>query len=487
DARKRILRSFEIGLRKSLPESVLHDKECMEAFYVREGVAEPTAYAVCALKKFGVIPQPGAPARFAVFDFGGGTSDFDLGIWRRPEGAERRRGVRYVIERLAYGGSDRLGGENLLWEMSYLTFRNNADTLRKEGVQFACPPWITPEAGFEFLIDDTLEAQVNVRTLSELLRPVWEGKLKGDERNGYYIEEGAGGGYEFDVSGAAQIPLFNENGVQKQIQIQVSVPELLRLIRARIEEGVTQFLDLLKSFALRRKEDDRGASPTIAVFLAGNASQSDIFREIMREKIDALNRDMRNVWAEAHREDPPDSFFEIFAPLGSEEAEQRLRELGASDNEPKDCTGKTGVAIGLLLTRSGSAIKAIDATQGAAEIPFRFWLGDSDDRDRLRPVLSPDSEYGQWAEYWEVEGESFDFYYTSSPTAGTYREGAESGVSIWETRLRQILISPQCAREDWRVYLRPVKPDEIECAVAKSQEAAQRGELEWKSGPIRLE
>ncbi|MBQ9521447.1 MAG: hypothetical protein IJR72_02625 [Oscillospiraceae bacterium] len=487
-ARRKILESFEAGLKKSLPQSILDDRECMDSFYVREGAAEPAAYAVCALKKFGVKPEPGAPVRFAVFDFGGGTSDFDLGIWRRPENNERRRGVRYVIEHLSYGGSQHLGGENLLWEMACQTFRDNAGTLRKEGIQFTCPPWLTPEPGFEFLIDNTLEAQVNIRTLSELLRPVWEGNLKGDAENGYYTEGGAGGGYDIDVSGAAKIPLFNEDGAQKHVQINVSVPKLLELIRGRIEEGVTQFVGMVKAFALQWTGNGQGNSPVMDIFLAGNSAKSEIFRECIHARIDELNRAMRGIWGEHHRGDPPDTFFEIFAPLGSEEAERRIREDGAPDSEPQNCTGKTGVALGLLLTRSGSNIKAIDKTRTQEEIRFRFWVGESDDWDCLCPLLTPRSGYGQWVEYWDAGEEDFSFFYTDSPAAGTYQaDKPQSGVSVWETRARQILIPCGYVNEAWHIYLRPVSPDEIECAVAESLEAAERGEYEWHSGAIRLE
>lgn len=487
-ARRKILESFETGLKKSLPQSILDDKECMDSFYVREGAAEPAAYAACALKKFGIVPEAGRPVRFAVFDFGGGTSDFDLGIWRRPEGNERRRGVRYVIEHLDYGGSKYLGGENLLWEMAYQTFCDNADTLRKEGIQFTCPPWLTPEPGFEYLIDnDTLEAQVNVRTVSEMLRPVWEGRLKGNEEDGYSMGV-AVGAYSFDDKAyVAQIPLFNADGKEETVQIHVSFPKLLQLIRKRIEEGVAQFIGLVKSFA-EDKERKEVNAPVMDIFLAGNSAKSEIFRETISARIGELNRAMREIWGENHRGDPPDTFFEIFAPLGSEEAERRIREDGAPDSEPKNCTGKTGVALGLLLTRSGSNIKSIDATRTEEEARFRFWVGESDDMDRLCPLLTPQSGYGQWVEYWDAGEEVFSFYYTNSPTAGTYQAGnVESGVKVWETRAREMLIPHGCVNEDWHIYLRPVSPDEIECAVAESADAAKRDDYKWRSEPIRLE
>lgn len=49
DVRNRILNSFRKGLRRSLPQTVLQDAQCMEKFRVEQGVGEPAAYAVCAL------------------------------------------------------------------------------------------------------------------------------------------------------------------------------------------------------------------------------------------------------------------------------------------------------------------------------------------------------------------------------------------------------------------------------------------------------
>ena len=48
-----------------------------------------------------------------IFDFGGGTTDFDFGIWRKANGVKERR-YHYVIEHFGDGGDKYLGGENLL-------------------------------------------------------------------------------------------------------------------------------------------------------------------------------------------------------------------------------------------------------------------------------------------------------------------------------------------------------------------------------------
>ena len=48
--KEKIQKSFEIGLKKSLPDSILKNAEIMEKFRVRQGVSEPAAYAITALQ-----------------------------------------------------------------------------------------------------------------------------------------------------------------------------------------------------------------------------------------------------------------------------------------------------------------------------------------------------------------------------------------------------------------------------------------------------
>ena len=51
EVKKHLLSSFQKGIRRSLPESILNDEEAKAAFRVRQGPSEPAAYAVCALEQ----------------------------------------------------------------------------------------------------------------------------------------------------------------------------------------------------------------------------------------------------------------------------------------------------------------------------------------------------------------------------------------------------------------------------------------------------
>ena len=175
DVRKRILNSFQRGLRRSLPQAIVQDEQCMQKFHVEQGVGEPAAYAVCALQEYHLRPQNDEKIAYAVFDFGGGTTDFDFGIWRKAKGPKERR-FNYVIEHFGDGGDKYLGGENLLELLAFEVFKANAGALRKAGISFFCPPECKEFSGSEVLLSNSQEARSNMRSLMEKLRPFWEGR-----------------------------------------------------------------------------------------------------------------------------------------------------------------------------------------------------------------------------------------------------------------------------------------------------------------------
>ena len=57
DIRERIRKSFESGIRKSLPPALLRDEEYMKNFRVYLGASEPAAYAISALEGYGLEPR----------------------------------------------------------------------------------------------------------------------------------------------------------------------------------------------------------------------------------------------------------------------------------------------------------------------------------------------------------------------------------------------------------------------------------------------
>ncbi len=82
---KKIKESFEKGLKKSLPRHVFDDEKTAKRFKVGLKVSEPCAYAISALKSYGFDKSAklDKPIYYGVFDFGGGTTDFDFGKWEK--------------------------------------------------------------------------------------------------------------------------------------------------------------------------------------------------------------------------------------------------------------------------------------------------------------------------------------------------------------------------------------------------------------------
>ncbi len=82
---EKIRESFERGLKKSLPRHVFDDEKTAKAFKVELRASEPCAYAISALKSYGFFKSEklDKPVYYGVFDFGGGTTDFDFGKWEK--------------------------------------------------------------------------------------------------------------------------------------------------------------------------------------------------------------------------------------------------------------------------------------------------------------------------------------------------------------------------------------------------------------------
>ncbi len=82
---EKIRESFEKGLKKSLPRHVFDDEKTAKNFKVELRASEPCAYAISALKSYGFdkTAKLDKPIYYGVFDFGGGTTDFDFGKWEK--------------------------------------------------------------------------------------------------------------------------------------------------------------------------------------------------------------------------------------------------------------------------------------------------------------------------------------------------------------------------------------------------------------------
>lgn len=257
--RQKIADSFEKGLKKSLPKAVQEDTNAMQLFGVEEGVSEPAAYAVCALQEYGFQPQENEKILYGIFDFGGGTTDFDFGTWQRaPKSMQRRKS--YIIKHFGAGGDRLLGGENLLELLAYHVFKNNEAVLRQNNVQFIQHPEGEKYCGLfeggEALISDSQQAKFNQKQLVEGLRPLWYGEA-------------------FDKTEIG-LNLLKTDGQPVTLKVEIAVKELVALIRRRIDSGVENFFEAMDKAVT--EEVAEGVNE-IHIFLAGNSSKSKVVLE----------------------------------------------------------------------------------------------------------------------------------------------------------------------------------------------------------------
>lgn len=229
----KVIESFRRGIKKSLPDSILHNEKIMKHFRVVKGISEPAAYAICALEQYHFdLEDDTKEVYYGIFDFGGGTTDFDFGHWHLPLEQESRR-YDYVLECYGSGGDQYLGGENLLQLMAFEVFRLNQNKLREDGITFSLPPECHPFPGSESLLSTSQEAKLNTRQLMEKLRPFWE---REDNYHSLY------------QSGKIVLSLFTRSGEQKlNYELNVNMAILDKLLHKRIELGIANFFECLKA------------------------------------------------------------------------------------------------------------------------------------------------------------------------------------------------------------------------------------------------
>lgn len=471
DVRERLLGSFARGLKKSLPPAILADEACMENFRVYAGASEPAAYAAIALKELDLEPkQPEQVTAYGVFDFGGGTTDFDFGIESLPA---NRRKFRYEIEQFGRGGDAYLGGEHLLDLLAYEVFVQNLELLRKDQLTIVRPHDGRRVDGAETLIlepdDASQTARMNRKVLAEALRPLWE-HTPGFEKLG---------------SEPLTVNLFRSDGddpqEKKACALNVDVHALETCLHERIERGVANFFDAMMT-AFRDRDD---LPDTIHVLLAGHSCQSPIVRELFEDYCTAT----RNRIAEEWHEDNP-RVIELHAPLGirwetaakemAENTEESAAEAGdtaaaterAENAAPRErldqrITGKTGVAFGLLRSRKGGRdVRFVNHdVDESGEAVFPYFLGVIED-DRFHVMIDKSVGYGTWAPLTYADEEVFELYYTTEASAPSNML-ARRDVQMKKCRLHAEDVSDD---EDVMAFVRKTKPDAIEYATGKAEE-----------------
>ena len=458
DTRERIRKSFERGIRKSLPPALLRDEEYMKNFRVYLGASEPAAYAISALECYGLEPKEiGQKVAYGVFDFGGGTTDFDFGIEYIPE--NRRR--NFVIEQFGFNGDVLLGGENILELLAYEVYKDNLQIMRDKKIPFALPTGCEIFAGAETLVSANKDASshMNNRILAEKLRPVWEHTEGRDKLSEAPLNVTLFSGVKDKESKA-----FTVN-----VDLKINAEKLDKLIEDRIREGVVNFFQSLNSAFKGRR-----VYP-IHIFLAGNSCRSEIVKKLFDEFI---KTEENNIAQSVKKNTDKDALFVLHMPLGMEDKAPADNEH--ADEKPADektfdfdldkqRTGKTGVAFGLIRCRKGGKdIKIINSNvDTSGEMIFPYYLGDAGNDGKTFTVkIGREVGYGKWTYFTFADESEFELYYTTAPRS-LKGDMPAAQVSMIHCRIDEADINDD---EDAGIYIRKVSPNEIEYAVGRPKD-----------------
>ena len=424
--REKILKSFEKGIKKSLPIQIQEDEKLMKKFKVKHGANEPAAYAACALKNFKIEPKDkDDKVYYGVFDFGGGTTDFDFGIWKLAEDEDK---YDYELEHFGAGGDKYLGGENIIKELAYKVFTENSDTLLKKRIQYVRPEGYDELKGEGALVNnDSSIAKLNTRILGEILRKIWENSATEDMS---VIKPP----YLYDTRGE-KIGM----GDGKQLSLNTLEDELKSLIREKIAKGINNFFIKLEDAF---KDED---AKEINIFLAGNSCKHPFVNEIFAEYQEKMKDKIKL------------NLYDLKAIEG-------LKEKDSTKVMP---TGKTGVAYGLIYSRKGGRIKVTNRDEKenmANEVNFKFYVG-KNKRDLFNTVLSPNSKYEKYEYLGIATSDTFEIYYTTLPEAQTRQ------MEIDKTNVKRISLNEDYDEdEEYRIYIKATKPTKISYAIVKKEE-----------------
>ncbi|EJB32175.1 hypothetical protein [Helicobacter pylori] len=360
---EKIRESFEKGLKESLPRHVFDDEKTAKTFKVELKASEPCAYAISALKSYGFFKSEklDKPVYYGVFDFGGGTTDFDFGKWEKSANPK----FLYKMTHFSSGGDKFLGGENLLELLAWEAYGQNFQTLKSKDIVIAKPNYDRIDTQrFGSFMQNSREARLNLQEIASKLRPFLE-NLDAD------IIEAIEENEEFSIEGFEKdfkTMLLDRNGVETECDLKVDCKELLNLLKDKINESVANFFARFSKVMAENIDDQCRA---FHIFLGGNASRSVLVKQAFENAKEKQLKDYKQ------KTSKDDFTFIIYEPLGTEKSDKQILELTGEDvsNTPAYLkpTCKTGVAFGLLESRDKA--KGIERPSISSNPVFKYDLG----------------------------------------------------------------------------------------------------------------
>ncbi|WRG22720.1 hypothetical protein E5E38_00315 [Helicobacter pylori] len=423
---EKIRESFEKGLKKSLPRHVFDDEKTAKTFKVELRASEPCAYAISALKSYGFFKSEklDKPVYYGVFDFGGGTTDFDFGKWEKSASPK----FLYKMTHFSSGGDKYLGGENLLELLAFEAYAKNFQELKAKDIVIAKPNYDRIDTQrFGSFMQNSSGARLNLQEIASKLRPFLE-NLDADiieaieENENFEIEN-----FEKDF----KTMLLDRNGAETECDLKVDCKELLSLLKGKIDEGVANFFAGFSKVMAENIDDQRRA---FHIFLGENASRSVLVKQAFENAKEKQLKDYKQ------KTSKDDFIFIIYEPLGTEKSDKQILELMGEDvsNTPAYLkpTCKTGVAFGLLESRPKAG--GIEGLSIDSNPVFKYDLGIEIEgkfhtrisRDSLKPneyqIFQTKEEWGGF--------DGLEIRYSDKPLANT------NTLSIHDTQLISIAL-----------------------------------------------
>ena len=508
EVRERLLHSFTKGIRKSIPSVVFQDEECATTFRVRQGPSEPAAYAACAFEQYGIEPTDQG-VFYGIFDFGGGTTDYDYGIWKTAP--EDEYTYNYIIRHFGSGGDKTLGGENILQLLAYSVFsddtkqengESNLDIMRKNKLVYYRPDEGKRFPGTEALNNNSESAMLNTKLMMEALRPIWE---EWESFQKWYTNSKRKGELQLEVgvqnvslvcdknsSVKANLKLFSDTG-RVDVTLYVDMQMVEQIIYNRIESGVRNFFEGITQAYQKVDKDNK---TKIHIFLAGNSSKSERVKRFFKDYVISYNASIfaediaeikektrENQKAEIEEnqtgvikqhiceEDElivlnnmDNNHFVVYPSLGTDTAKkiQKSRGVSSEYNSLMAPTGKTGVAFGLVMCREGSMIKVESEIKKTEQIKLNYYIG-VNYRKNFKLIFDKNVGYNKWLKFSKVsaETETFEFYYSELPEVQGNNVVIKENKSIYK---RKCLIDNVVT--DASIYFRFISPSQLEYVVA---------------------
>lgn len=471
ETKKRIKQGFRNGLLRSLPPSLVYsEKWDNNKLKLEEYASEPIALAASFLNALGIQPtEEGVP--FGVFDFGGGTTDFAMGIYRLSTEEEYEDHCwEQVLDIIDTSGDQNLGGEHLVNLMVHEIIRDNLPVILQNKIRFVLPPQLKEFSGSEQVWGNSLDAYENSMKLAKSLRSLWEkGVLLNDN--------------DEQINDDRILTMLKNSFTGESIEVDLTIDQnkLRSQVMEKIRIGMKRFFAMVKNAV--EVSDTRMSE--LHILFSGNSCRSPLTRSVLKEFQDNadfgfsdekfkvvlhtefIDFNLLNQNADVHYNND-EAYGEV-----DENSAEHIKELDdyvsklkkLADNTP-GLSPKTGVALGLLKIIPGESTGYVDRRITSIDnyqAPFSYYVGKIV-RGKIEPTIERNFDYVNWRLLGKVNKNHVTKIAWTSDTL------VDSNVSDIVKKIKLVEHKPE--HEGWSIYIKPETPTSIKIALSKTGEIA---------------